>query len=110
MNLPAQRSRLVATTTAAAVTAAATATATMTAAATAAIFTRPRFVHGQRASIHVFAIHGRNGSVSFRCILHFDESESFGSIRHPVHDHLSGQDRSMRLKHTFEFAVGNLIR
>src|SRR5438093_1855842 len=66
---------------AAATTAIAAPAATPAASAAAAFSSRPSLVDGESAALHVFAVQGRDGRLSFLVGLHFHEAKSFGTPR-----------------------------
>jgi hypothetical protein len=73
----------------------AAAAATVSAATAAAAFTRfhrTRFVHGQRPAIDFLAMEFRDGRLRFIGGAHFHETETTGTSRHAIIDHLHPRD------------------
>src|SRR5438132_10903849 len=86
------------------------ATATVTAASAAAAFgLGPRFVHGQRPALHLSPVEGLDGGLRLLIAAHFHETESLGSARVAVHDHLRRLHGAMRLEQTLQFPVTNAV-
>ena len=77
---------------------------TTTATATA-VFLGPRLVDGQRAAVHLLAVHPRDRGLSLLIGPHLDEPEPLGPTGVPVHDHLSRHDSSVGRKHVLQLAI-----
>jgi hypothetical protein len=95
------------TATAAATTAAAaeTSTATATTAATAPLIPRLGFIHRQRSATEVGTVEGRDCTIGFAVIFHFDEAESTRAPCLTVHDHLGPGDFPVLLKEVVQVVL-----
>ncbi len=94
-----EKLRLVAATTATTAAAAAvfpTTTTTTTTAARGAFFAGLGNVDGERASVHVFAVEGLDGSVRFLSRTHGNETKSTGTAGFAVHHQVGFSDRAVR--------------
>jgi hypothetical protein len=80
------------TTVSTATTTAAATISTATTAAAFALFHRTRLIDGQRTTIDFLAVEFRNGCLRFFCSAHFHETESTGTTRHAIIDHLHPRD------------------
>lgn len=77
--------------------------------ATASAGLRPGFVHGNGATVQLFAIEGGNCRLRFRITAHFDKTETLGAARVAVDDDLRRLHRTMRAKLLFQHAVVDAI-
>lgn len=107
MRLVASPTATAAATTVAATTAAAT---TATGSPTAAIFTRPCFIDGQRASADLGAVERVDGSLGFVPVGHFDKSKPLRATSVAVDDDLRRLDGPVLLKQLLQVTVGHSIR
>ncbi len=104
------------TTASAAIAAATTATASAStlAAKTAAPTTTAsglwsRFVHGNGAAIHLFAVHGGNSRLRFRIAAHFDKAETFGAPCIAIDNDLRRLYRAMCTELLFQVAIADVV-
>ena len=68
-----------------------------------ALFHRTGLVHNDRTTAEVLAIPHINGGLGSRIVGHLNETESFGSARHFVHDDRRGLNIAGLLKRLTEF-------
>jgi hypothetical protein len=75
---------------------------------TRALFASTRFVHGQGASLHLFAVKGVNGGRGRGGVIHRNESEAAGASRDAIHDERHFTDGAMLFEKILEIVLGSI--
>src|ERR1051325_5641506 len=73
-----------------------------------ALFARTRFVHIQRATIHLFAIGRAHRGLGLRIVVHGHEREPARFARHPVHHQMDFVDSAVLFEQILKIVLGGL--
>ena len=91
------------------VASAATATAAASTSTTASVFTRLRFIHGQRATIVHAVVQPVDSGLGLGVRIHFDESKPLAAPGVPIRDHQCISDLTKLAKQLFKVGGRNLV-